>query len=282
MVRGLYTGASGMAAKLQQMDVVANNLANVNTPAFKEDLTLFKSFPEMLIRRIDDDGVHKFPLGSWDTRPIVGKLGTGVEVNEVYTQFEQGNLQQTENPFDVALTGKGFFTVMTPEGERYTRNGSFTLDRSGTLMTKEGYPVLGENGPMKVKHHNFAISAKGEVFVNKKFQEPLERQTQMTENSFDQNEKLDQLKIVEFPFDRYLKKTGSSFYRDTEESGKAFQNPETKTEVKQGFLESSNVNVVREMVHMIEVHRAYEASQKSVTTHDGALDRLINGMAVVA
>ncbi len=270
-----------MAAKQQQMDVVANNLANVNTPAFKEDLTLFKSFPEMLMRRIDDDGVHKFPLGSWDTRPIVGKLGTGVEVNEVYTQFDQGNLQHTENPFDVALTGKGFFTVMTPEGERYTRNGSFTIDKSGTLMTKEGFPVMGENGVIKVKHHNFTISSQGEVFVNQKFQEPVERQVQMAENSFDQIQRVDQLKIVEFPLDRYIKKTGSSFYKETDESGKPFMNRDTKTEVKQGFLEMSNVNVVREMVHMIEVHRAYEASQKSISTHDGALDRLINGMAAV-
>ncbi|MBN8217345.1 MAG: flagellar basal-body rod protein FlgF [Spirochaetes bacterium] len=282
MVRGLYTGASGMNARLSQMDVVANNLANVNTPSYKEDLALFKAFPEMLLQRQDDDGVIKFPLGSIDKRPVVGRLGTGVEVNEVYTQFTQGNLQQTENAFDLALDGPGFFAIQTPEGERYTRNGSFTVDRSGILMTKDGFPVLGENGVLHVKHNNLVISERGEVVVNQRFQEPPGRPVQMSENAFDQGEKIDRLKIVQFPRERYLQKVGSSLYRDTEPTGgPQAAAGEKAPKVQQGFLESSNVNVVREMVHMIEVQRSYEASQKAVTTHDGALDKLINQMAVV-
>ncbi len=103
MVRGLYTGASGMLSQSIRMDVISNNLANVDKTGFKKDITVFKSFPEMLIRRQNDNGLVKFPLGSYDKMPVVGRLGTGVEVNEVFTDFQQGSLKKTENPFDFAI-----------------------------------------------------------------------------------------------------------------------------------------------------------------------------------
>ena len=151
MIRGLYTGAAGMLSETIRMDVVANNLANADKTAFKSDITVFKSFPQMLIRRLNDDGVRKFSLGSYDTMPIVGRLGTGVEVNEVYTNFEQGSLRETNNPFDFAIEGDGFFVVETERGLRYTRNGSFLLDKDNYIVTKDGYKVLGENGYIKVQ-----------------------------------------------------------------------------------------------------------------------------------
>ncbi len=158
MVRGLYTGASGMIAQEARLDAIANNLANVDKTAYKKDLTLFKAFPDMIIRRLNDDGLGITPAGSYDTMPFVGKLGTGVEVNEVYTIYEQGSLMRTENPFDVALDGKGFFTVMTERGERYTRNGAFTLNKDGILVTHNGLPVLGQNGIIKLQKNNFMIN----------------------------------------------------------------------------------------------------------------------------
>ena len=109
MIRGIYTGAAGMEALQSKMDVTANNLANVDKTAFKRDEVLFKSFPDMLIHRMNDDGVNWTPLGSFDVSPIVGKLGTGVEVNEVYTRFEQGAVKATKRDADLALNGKGFF-----------------------------------------------------------------------------------------------------------------------------------------------------------------------------
>ena len=135
MLRGIYTGASGMIAQDARMDAIANNLANVDQTGYKKDLTLFKAFPDMLLRRINDDGLGITPAGSYDTMPIVGKLGTGVEVNEVYTQFDQGSLQSTENNFDLALEGQGFFTVMTERGERYTRNGALPSTRTASSST---------------------------------------------------------------------------------------------------------------------------------------------------
>ncbi len=131
LIRGLYTGASGMVVQMHHLDAVANNLANVDLSGYKRDTPVDKAFPEILLRRMNDDGVYKFPLGSVDTTPIVGRLGTGVELNEVYTVFEQGPLKQTENPFDLALEGAGFLSIATEAGERYTRNGSFHRQRRG-------------------------------------------------------------------------------------------------------------------------------------------------------
>lgn len=277
MVRGLYTGASGMIAQEARLDAIANNLANVDKTAYKKDLTLFKAFPDMIIRRLNDDGLGITPAGSYDTMPFVGKLGTGVEVNEVYTLYEQGSLMRTENPFDVALDGKGFFAVLTERGERYTRNGAFTLSKDGILVTHNGLPVLGQNGIIKLQKNNFMINERGEILVNTTL--PLEPTDMvgMTQNNWEQPVVIDKLKIVDFENIRELKKEGESLYRDTEFSGPAL--PAEEYKVVQEFLEKSNVNAVREMVDMIEVQRSYEANQKAMLTHDQELGRLINEVA---
>ena len=276
MVRGLYTGASAMIAQMRRIDVLSNNLANVNTPSFKRDSTLMKAFPEMLIRRINDDGVRVIPIGSYDLMPVVGKMGTGVEVNEVYTRFIQGSLKQTENAFDLALDGMGFFSVMTEEGERYTRNGSFLIDSDGYLVTKEGYRVLGENGTIQIKKNNFLVDEDGNVFVNDDYTVDPQRLVSMEENEWNNTVLLDRLKIIDFPKVRQVKKVGDSLYRETDHSGPAFVIEEERPKVIQGFLEASNVNPVIEMVNLIEVHRNYEANQKMIQAHDGALGRAIN------
>ena len=276
MVRGLYTGASAMIAQMRRIDVLSNNLANVNTPSFKRDSTLMKAFPEMLIRRINDDGVRVIPIGSYDLMPVIGKMGTGVEVNEVYTRFIQGSLKQTENDFDLSLDGTGFFSVMTEEGERYTRNGSFLIDSDGFLVTKEGYRVLGENGTIQIKKNNFLVDEDGNVFVNDEYTDDPQRLVSMEENEWNNTVLLDRLKIVDFPKVRQVKKVGDSMYRETDHSGQAFIMEEERPKVVQGFLEASNVNPVIEMVNLIEVHRNYEANQKMIQAHDGALGRAIN------
>jgi flagellar basal-body rod protein FlgG len=276
MVRGLYTGASAMIAQMRRIDVLSNNLANVNTPSYKKDSTIMKAFPEMLIRRINDDGVREIPIGSYDLMPVIGKMGTGVEVNEVYTRFEQGSLKQTENAFDLAIEGEGFIAVETEEGERYTRNGSFLIDRDGWLVTKDGFKVLGENGPIMLKKNNFLVDEDGNVYENAEYSEDPFRLVSMEENEWNETVLLDRLKIVNFPKVRYIKKTGESLYRETEYSEPAFVMNEGRPKVYQGFLETSNVNPVIEMVNLIEVHRSYEANQRMIQAHDGALGRAIN------
>ncbi|MDC7241787.1 MAG: flagellar hook-basal body protein [Spirochaetales bacterium] len=282
MIRGLYTAASGMQAQQHRLDALSNNLANVDLTGYKKDTSVHKAFPEMLIRRFNDDGVHQFPIGSVDSAPIVGKLGMGVEYNESFTVFEQGAMKETSNPFDIALDGDGFFTIQTNEGERYTRNGSFILGKEGYLLTKEGYPVLGEEGPIQIKLNNFTIDARGRIFQNGELSDNPQRLVSMQENDWADTELVDTLKIVRFEGNgnRFIKKQGSSLWKDTPESGEAYMTSlEERPKVLQGFLEASNVNPVSEMVNMIEVNRAYEANQKVITSQDSLLNRLINGAA---
>lgn len=277
MIRGWYTGASGMNAQQVRLDAIANNLANVDTDGYKRDVAVSKAFAQLLLRRMGDDGVMKNPFGSSDVAPVIGSIGTGVETNELYTEHEQGALKESGSDFDLALDGKGYFAVQTPYGERYTRNGSFVLGKEGYLETKEGYPVLGENGPIKVKANNFQVDKDGNVWINRSFQDDPFRLVSREENTWDRLEKLDSLKLVDFKKERFVAKQGSSLWAATEESGEA-RNLATgaRPKVQQGFTEASNVNAVLEMVRMIEVNRAYEANQKTIQSHDGMLSKLIN------
>jgi flagellar basal-body rod protein FlgG len=282
MIRGLYTASSGMEAQQHRLDALSNNLANVDLTGYKRDTSVHKAFPEMLIRRFNDDGVHQFPIGSVDSAPIVGKLGTGVEYNESFTVFEQGALKETSNPFDLALDGDGFFTIQTNNGERFTRNGSFILGKEGYLLTKEGYQVLGENGPIQIKLNNFTIDSKGRIFQNGALSDNPQRLVAMDENDWAESEQLDTLKVVRFEGNgnRFLKKQGSSLWNNNVEAGEPYMTTmDERPKVLQGFLEASNVNPVTEMVNMIEVNRAYEANQKVITTHDSLLSKLINEAA---
>ncbi len=277
MIRGLYTGASGMVVQMERLNTIANNLANVDLTGYKRDTSVEKAFPELLLRRMNDDGVYIFPFGSVDTTPIVGKLGTGVEENEVFTVFTQGPLKETGNDFDLALQGKGFFAIQTDVGERYTRNGTFLLNNEGYLVTKNGDLVLGEHGPIKLKENNFVVDQDGKIYQNPNFTGDDNRLVSREENNWENLEFVDRLKIVDFKRERYLKKVGNSYWKSTKESGMAqILVGNTRPKVKQGFLEGSNVNPVTEMVKMIEVNRSYEANQKLIQAEDSLLGKLIN------
>ena len=282
MIRGWYTGASGMAAQQVRLDAIANNLANIDTDGYKRDVAVSKAFAQLLLRRMDDDGVYLHPLGSGDMAPVVGRLGTGVETNELFTELEQGALKGTDSDFDIALDGKGWLCIQTPYGERYTRNGSFVLGKEGFLETKEGYPVLGENGPIRVQANNFQIDKDGRIWVNADYPDDPERLVGREENEWQNPVLLDTLRLVDFETVRYLAKQGSSLWKETEESGAAaILAGEDRPTVLQGFTEASNVNPVTEMVRMIEVNRAYEANQKTIQTEDASLGKLINEVAKV-
>lgn len=263
MIRGWYTGASGMNAQQNRLDAISNNLANVDTAAYKKDVAVSKNFSEMLLRRTQADGVMKNPFGSNDVAPIIGKLGLGVETNELYTEFEQGSLRLTDSQSDVALSGEGFFAILTPQGERYTRNGSFLVGKEGLLETKEGYPVLGEKGVINVLETKFKVSKDGKI-------------------TNEDTDEIDRLRVVRFPNERYLKKIGSSLYIDTEISGEAqIAEGAKRPEIIQGYVETSNVNVVNEMVQMIEVNRAYEANQKTIQAEDTMMQTLWTKVATL-
>ena len=272
-----------MSAMQVKMDVVANNIANVDKTAFKKDEVIQKSFPELLLHRTNDDGVGWMPMGSFDIAPLVGKLGTGVEVNEIHTRFENGALKNTTTDTDLAMNGDGFFVVMTNKGERLSRNGALTVDKDGYLVNSKGFPLMGENGPLQVKRNNFLVKSNGEVWINEAIQDDPTRIYGKDLNQWEQPVLLDTIKVRTVDYPRHLNKEGDSFYSTTPESGdmRSFTEEENSPEIIQGFLESSNVNIVREMVDMIEVQRIYEMNQKSIQTHDGMLGKLINEVAKV-
>jgi flagellar basal-body rod protein FlgG len=189
----------------------------------------------------------------------LGQLSYGIHSSEVEINFGQGQLQQTESSFDLALEDRGFFCIETPEGERYTRNGEFTKNAEGYLVTKEGYKVLGEGGYIKVGGNNMTVNEKGEVYSDAQL--------------------ADKLKLVDFNDYKVLRKEGDGLVR-IEEGIEAGTVAAAGT-VHQGFLESSNVNSVKEMVEMITMMRTYEANQKMIKIHDELLGKAVSEIARV-
>ncbi|MBN2546469.1 MAG: flagellar hook-basal body protein [Spirochaetes bacterium] len=282
MIRGIFTSAAGMTVMQEKLDIISNNLANVNLTGYKKDMAVMKAFPDIQVRRQDDDGLVVFPLGSYDRMPFVGRLGTGVELNESYTVYEQGNLVETSNQFDFALDGRGFIAVETEKGERYTRNGSFTLDKEGYLVTKDGFKVLTEEGSyIQIKKNNFVIDKNGNIYQNNEYALDPNRLVQIDENEWRDTALMGRLKIVRFPRERELRREGNSLFYEDEFTGNNYiAEGEERPKIIQGFIEAANVNPVSEMVHMIEVQRAYEANQKSIQNHDQNLGRIINEVGV--
>lgn len=249
MIRGLYTAGTGMITQSKRMDVITNNLANVNTNGFKEDNLVSRSFEEVLIERINDPSIV-------NTTKQVGPLTLGVHIDQVFTRFEQGSMQQTGNQTDFAIRGEGFFVVQTDDGEFYTRDGAFEIDDAGRLTTKEGNPVLGRNGQINIGSNKFSVNSNGEVFVNGAF--------------------VDSLRVVSFENNDDLRKSGSNLYMNFNP-----QNAEVESDgtIAQGYLEGANVDLVKGMVEMIEVYRNYETNQRVVKMLDETLAKAVNDIA---
>lgn len=253
MIRGLYTSAAGMLVQWSRQDVEANNLANVNTVGFKRDVTLVKQFPEMLVMRSQDAYINT-SKGKMELRVLTGLLGTGAQVEKVVPLFEEGQFHETQNKLDLAIHGDGFFTVQTPQGIRYTRNGAFTMNDKGELVNEEGYYVLGEGGRITLNGKNIAFGEDGTVYVDGAL--------------------TDRLRITRFPDKTGIEKVGHNLYIDI--MGVNETVPPNEVEVKQGYLELSNVNTVTEMSRMIEVMRTYEANQRMIQSQDETLNMAIN------
>lgn len=254
MLRGLYTAYTGMEAQQYKMDIISNNLANANTNGFKQDNVVFKSFSEVLATKINDPEVK--------SNRTIGKMTLGVAVDNVYTNFEQGAFTGTEDPFSFAIEGEGMITLgeQKEDGtfiERFTRDGAFTLDQNGALVTKDGYYVLGENGIITMPTGTPTVTQDGKIYVNNKY--------------------VDQLQLTGFENMFALKKAGDSQYFQTDRT----QKTDFTGVVRQGFDEASNVNSVKEMIEMINVMRTYEANQKVLTTYDGTLENVVNNVGRV-
>lgn len=242
-----------MLADTRMMDVISNNLANVNTNAYKKDKVIFHSFPDVLAKRINDTRSALNPSGE------VGPMELGFDVGEIYTYYTAGQLVSTNNSTDLAIkdSGSAFFTVGVPDAngnisEYYTRDGSFMLNADRQLVTKDGYLVMGEKGPIVLNDDKFSVQSDGTIVQN--------------------GTAVDKLLIKEFSDTRTLRKFGSNLITTTADT----QEKQFSGTVGQGFIEQSNVNIVREMVDMITVMRAYEANQKVLQAQDGTLEKVVN------
>ena len=264
MWRGLYTAAAGMIQETQRTDTIANNLANANTTGFKRDVALSEEFEPMLIRRINDndmrDDVTSFKGFSLGGRPpVVGTLGLGSEIREIATDHSQGVFESTGNPFDVAISGPGYFEVQTPQGVRYTRDGAFFRSATGQLQNVRGQAILGTNGqPINIPANaeSITIGAQGVI----------------AGRVGDEWQNFGQLAFVQFNDRRAVLKQGDNLYYPQQGAQPV---PATGT-IEQGVLERSNANVVNEMVELINNYRIYEAGSKAVTTQDSMLDHSVN------
>lgn len=257
MIRSLWISKTGLDAQQTNMDVTANNLANVSTNGFKRARAVFE---DLLYQTIRQPGAQS----SQQTQLPTGlQLGTGVRPVATEKIFTQGNLQQTSNPLDVAINGGGFFQVLMPDGATaFTRDGSFHVDAQGQLVTSSGFQVQPAI-TIPAKTLNVTIARDGVVSAT------LAGSAAPTQ--------VGSLQLANFVNPAGLQSMGENLFVETAASGTAGTNaPGTNGLglLSQGYVETSNVNVVEELVNMIQTQRAYEINSKAIQTSDQMLQKL--------
>lgn len=262
--KGIYVALSGAMAQNLKMDTIANNLANVNTPAFKRDQQLFQ---EYLTANEKEGGVIQVPRIPASIESFYDMNGgdkSFVDSKGSFTDFSQGGLKVTGNTFDVALDGKGFFEIATPSGVRLTRAGNFTLDGNGQLVTKDGYPVLNSAEPgADPASRTIKIQPGQMITINDRGQ------------IIQGNENIAQLSVVDVLNPDSLRKIGSNNYAFKDNMPAQIQQL-SQPSVRQGFLEGSNVNLVGEMTELIMTQRTFESAQKAMSAYDSMAEKLVN------
>lgn len=257
MIRSLWISKTGLDAQQTQMDVISHNLANVSTSGFKKSRAVFE---DLLYQNIRQPGAQS----SQQTQLPSGlQLGTGVKPVATERIFTQGNLQQTDNSKDVAIQGNGFFQILMPDGSTaYTRDGSLQMDAQGQLVTSSGFP-LQPAITIPANAQSLSIGRDGVVSI--------------TTADSTASTQIGQIQLATFINPTGLQSKGENLYVETTASG----NPNTNTPgangaglLQQNYLETSNVNVVEELVSMIQTQRAYEINSKAITTSDQMLQKL--------
>ena len=262
MIRSLWTAASGMIAQQFNIDTVANNLSNVNTTGFKKNRADFEDliYQHQVLAGTPATAVSEIPTGV--------SVGHGVRVAATQKMFEMGNLQSTGNKFDLAVDSQvGFFKISLPDGTHgYTRDGSFKIDSNKQIVTSNGYllePAI--TLPDEAVNHSFQVSETGEVTIR------LARDNRP--------QPIGEIDLFRFVNPAGLKAIGRNLFKETLASGEAVQGKpalDGMGGIVQGFLETSNVKLVEEMVNMIVAQRAYESNSKAITTSDTMLGTAIS------
>lgn len=251
MVRGLYTAYTGMMNQQARLDVITNNLANASTVGYKKEGSTSQAFDSMYTQKIKDDSE-----GYINRR--IGKESLGVKIGETYTDYTQGSFKVTGNTLDLALEGTGFFNIEYTSksgvtSTRYTRDGSFSINNEGMLVTEDGDYLLGQGGRIQIPAGTeVSIDELGNVYADEQL--------------------VDKIQITDFEDYNYLRKFGENLY--TAVDGAVEKDGSYK--VREGYLEMSNINVISEMVEMITISRAYESNQKAIQTIDSSLEKSVN------
>lgn len=261
MIRSLWIAKTGLDAQQHQMDVISNNLANVNTTGFKRARAVFEDLLYQNVRQAGSQSSQQTML------PSGLQMGTGVRTVATEKIHTQGNLTQTGNSLDLAINGNGFFQVLMPDGTlAYSRDGSFQIDSQGQLVTASGYPVQPAiTLPANVL--SVSVGTDGTVSV--------------TQPGTAAPVQVGSLQLATFVNPAGLQSIGDNLYQETGASGAPSTNqPGTNGTgvINQGYLETSNVNVVEEMVNMITTQRAYEINSKAVRTADQMLQYVNNNL----
>lgn len=257
MIRSLWISKTGLDAQQTQMDVIANNLANVSSNGFKRSRAVFEDLLYQTIRQPGAQSSQQTQL------PSGLQLGTGVRPVATEKIHTQGNLQQTGNEKDVAIQGKGFFQVLMPDGSTaYTRDGAFQVDNQGQLVTSSGFPIQPAI-TIPQDAETLTVGRDGTVSVQ------TAGETAPTQ--------VGTMQLVTFINNAGLQAKGENLFVETTASGTANTNAPGQNGagfLTQGYVETSNVNVVEELVNMIQTQRAYEINSKAITTSDQMLQRL--------
>ena len=257
MMRSLWISKTGMEAQQTQLDTISHNLANVSTNGYKRSHAVFEDLMYQNLRQAGANSAEQTTL------PTGLQLGLGTRVVATSRTFAQGNLQQSTNPLDLAVRGNGFFHVQLPDGTAgYTRDGSFQVDAQGALVTANGYP-LQPGITIPANALNVTIGQDGAVSVT------LQGQTAP--------QPVGQIQLANFVNPAGLDPKGQNLYTETAASGAATLGTPGLNgigAVQQGFVETSNVNVVEELVSMIQTQRSYELNSKAIKTSDEMLQRL--------
>lgn len=261
MLRGLYTAYTRMVNQQKRMDTMTNNLANVNTVGFKKEGATNEAFSDVLAYRLKD--VTTPGGGSY-----IGQMNLGVKIGENYTDWTQGAFRNTENTYDVALSGNGFFSIeFTNKNDEtmtlYTRDGGFTVNTARYLVNDNGDYVLG--GTAGGGLERIQLDPTKDSYIDQ------------LGGIYQDDELVATLQITDFTDYNYLAKYGENYYQAIE--GAEMQ--EADARVHSGYLEQSNVESVQEMVNMITIQRNYEANQKVITTLDRSLDIAVNQIGKV-
>ncbi len=257
MIRSLWTAKTGLESQQVQMDVIANNLANVSTSGFKRSRAVFEDLLYQTIRQPGARSTTQTEL------PSGMQIGTGVRPVATERLHTQGNLQNTGNSRDLAINGNGFFKVLMPDGTTaYTRDGSFQIDADGQLVTASGYPI---EPAITIPESALTVTVGKDGIVS------------VTEPGSPNVNQVGQLTLAMFVNPAGLESIGENLYLETGASGAPNENTPGLNGagvVYQNYVETSNVNVVEEMVSMIQTQRAYEINSKAVKTSDEMLARL--------